>query len=234
MITQLLQETKDTFTELYVFYQLMKDLNTKFSKPTQDDALSFAFTEAGELLDAYMRIYMSHYVRNNEREVDDSDMWMEYAQCMVMMMMSLPREFVYHNDRPFAKFGDIYQIYSTIHDPISLNNIKSVCVDVSNIFYHSNSFNLQTSTRVIQSYSVGDANITKLNLINNMMYTLLKYNKFMFFYLVLDKWLQNHYVKHLKPVFINTFTNEEWRIKITIDNVFILYAQNKLKVLKWN
>jgi len=67
-----------------------------------------------------------------------------------------------------------------------------------------------------------------------MMYTLLKYNKFMFFYLVLDKWLQNHYVKHLKPVFINTFTNEEWRIKITIDNVFILYAQNKLKVLKWN
>ena len=63
-----------------------KRLESIWPTPERIDSLRFAFTEAGEALDAYLRT-VPQYARNNHRNMSVPD---ELADCAMMLCTALP------------------------------------------------------------------------------------------------------------------------------------------------
>ncbi|GIV81805.1 MAG: hypothetical protein KatS3mg051_1159 [Anaerolineae bacterium] len=69
-------------------WQTRHELEEFWSTPSWQHALLFAFTEAGEAVDAYLRQF-GHYARNNER---DMSVAAELADCAMMLLSAIQRQ----------------------------------------------------------------------------------------------------------------------------------------------
>ncbi|GIV81694.1 MAG: hypothetical protein KatS3mg051_1048 [Anaerolineae bacterium] len=68
-------------------WQTRHELEEFWPTPSWQHALLFAFTEAGEAVDAYLRQF-GHYARNNER---DMSVAAELADCAMMLLSAIQR-----------------------------------------------------------------------------------------------------------------------------------------------
>ncbi len=68
-------------------WQTRRELKDSWPTPSREHALLFAFTEAGEAVDAYLRQF-GHYARNNER---DMSVAAELADCAMMLLTAMSR-----------------------------------------------------------------------------------------------------------------------------------------------
>lgn len=81
------EELQALHAELWAFRAEM-DANTAWKTPPVLDALRFAVTEAGEAMDAWLRVH-GGYARNHEKQ---PDVYGELADCAMMLMTALGPE----------------------------------------------------------------------------------------------------------------------------------------------
>lgn len=79
-----------------IVWQYRTRLQAKWPTPGRIDALRFAFTEAGEAMDAYLR-QIPMYARNNNRNMSVPD---ELADCAMMLCTALPDTYQFRNVQP--------------------------------------------------------------------------------------------------------------------------------------
>ena len=82
-ITQLVTSTHATV------WEYRKRLSDVWPTPGRIDALRFAYTEAGEAMDAYLRT-VPQYRRNNARNISVEE---ELADCAMMLCTALPETY---------------------------------------------------------------------------------------------------------------------------------------------
>lgn len=74
-----------------IVWQYRAKLHAVWPTPDRIDALRFAYTEAGEALDAYLRT-IPQYARNNHRNMSVSD---ELGDCAMMLCTALPEHYTF-------------------------------------------------------------------------------------------------------------------------------------------
>lgn len=92
--------TKEHLEQLKNLHKLVWDFRALareyWPTPSPDDALRYAFTEAGEAMDALLREKRPNDKRNHDKDHDRLDEW---ADCAIMLITALPGDvdsFVWH------------------------------------------------------------------------------------------------------------------------------------------
>ena len=70
-------------------WEFRREISPYWPTPNREDSLAFAFTEAGEVVDAQLR-ENSTYKRNNDKE---HTVERELAQCVMMLLTAAPEDF---------------------------------------------------------------------------------------------------------------------------------------------
>jgi|GEM_PF-5839847 len=73
-------------------WELRAEIHNTWASPTQTDCLRYAYTEAGEALDAYLRLHRQGDTRNHFKPAVKSRVLAELADCAMMLLSALGPE----------------------------------------------------------------------------------------------------------------------------------------------
>ena len=125
-------------------WQLREQIGDSWPTPSPGDCLRYAFTEAGEAMDAWLRCERPDDARNHHKPVTVVNVKKELADCAMMLLSVLGPTW---NDGAMRRTWE-----DQWRPPIEVVDLDGICTEVGNLLWCPTSFGVVYVVKMIVVY----------------------------------------------------------------------------------